>query len=114
MTTIGMIILVAFIGLFAFAAIQLTPVYLNYVKVASVVEGVKEEFDGQGPSITAIRRSIERRFAIEAVSVIGPRDIKVTTDSAGFLVDASYEHSVPYIANVYFTVRFDKKVVVRR
>ena len=114
MTTVGMIILVAFLGLFAFAAIQLTPVYLNFMKVASVVDGVKEEFDGQGPSIGAIRKSIERRFAIEAVSVIGPRDIKVTTDAGGFLVDASYEHTVPYVANVYFTVRFDKKAVVRR
>ena len=114
MTTIGMLILVAFVGLFAFAAIQLTPVYLNYMKVASVVDGVKEEFDGQGPSIGAIRKSIERRFAIEAVSVIEPKDIKVSTDPGGFLVDASYEHSVPYVANVYFTVRFDKRVVVRR
>ena len=114
MTTVGMIILVAFVGLFAFAAIQLTPVYLNYMKIAGVVEGVKEEFDGQNPTIGTIRRSIERRFGIESPSVLEPRDIKVTPDSAGFLVDATYDHSVPYIANVSFTVHFDKKVIVRR
>ena len=38
MTTIGMITLVAFIGLFVFAALRLTPVYLNYMKVAGVVQ----------------------------------------------------------------------------
>ena len=32
MTTLGLIILVVFVGLFAFAGIRLTPVYLNYVK----------------------------------------------------------------------------------
>ena len=32
-TTLGLVILVIFIGLFAFAGIRLTPVYLNYMKV---------------------------------------------------------------------------------
>ena len=32
MTTLGFIILATFIGLFAFAAIRLTPVYLNYMR----------------------------------------------------------------------------------
>ncbi|MDH3363702.1 MAG: hypothetical protein OEM45_08345, partial [Gammaproteobacteria bacterium] len=49
-TTLGLVILVAFVGLFAFAAIRLTPVYLNYMKVASVVSGVLEEYDGTNPS----------------------------------------------------------------
>ena len=40
MTTLGLIILVVFVGLFAFAGIRLTPVYLNYMKVAGVVDGV--------------------------------------------------------------------------
>lgn len=114
MTTLGMLILVAFMGLFAFAAIQLTPVYLNYMKVAGVVDGVKEEFDGQSPTVGNIRRSIERRFGIESVTVITARDIKVTPDSGGFRVDATYDHTVPYIANVSFSVHFSKQAVVRR
>ena len=54
-TTLGMIILVIFVGLFAFAGIRLTPVYLKYLKVVGVVNGVQEEFDGQRPSRSAIR-----------------------------------------------------------
>lgn len=114
MTTLGMLILVAFLGLFAFAAIQLTPVYLNYMKVASVIDGVKDEFDGQAPTISNIRRSIERRFGIESVAVITPRDIKIAAESGGFLVSASYDHTVPYLANVSFSVHFEKSALVRR
>ncbi len=114
MTTLGTLILIAFLGLFAFAAIKLTPVYLNYMKIAGVVEGVKEEFDGQGPTIATIRRSIERRFGIESPSVLEPRDIKVTPDASGFLVDATYDHTVPYIGNLSFTVHFEKREIVRR
>ena len=114
MTTLGFLILAAFIGLFAYAAIRLTPVYLNYFKVVGVVEGVLKEFDGQNPTRAAIRTSISRRFDVESISVISARDIKVTQENAGFLVEAAYDHSEPFIANVSFTVHFDKQVLVRR
>ena len=68
MTTLGLIILLIFVGLFAFAGIRLTPVYLNYMKVVGVVDGVVEEFDGQGATRAAIRNSISRRFDIDSVS----------------------------------------------
>jgi len=114
MTTVGFLILVVFIGLFAFAFIRLTPVYLNYMKVAGVLEGVHKEFDSQNASRNAIRTSIARRFDVESVSQITANDIKVTTDSNGFLVKADYDHSAPFIGNVSFTVHFDKEVLVRR
>ncbi len=114
MTTLGLMILVVFIGLFAFAAIQLTPPYLNYIKVAGVLDGVYDEFDGQAPTAAAIRRSVSRRFEVESVSVVTERDIKVTQTDGGFLLEAKYDHTTPFIANLYFTIRFDKEVKVRR
>ena len=114
MTTLGLIILVAFVGLFAFAGIRLTPVYLNYMKVVGVVDGVREEFDGTGATSSAIRNSIVRRFDIESVSQISARDIKVTKVDGGHEVAATYSHKAPFIANVSFVVDFDKRVLVRR
>jgi Domain of unknown function (DUF4845) len=114
MTTVGFLILAVFIGLFAFAFIRLTPVYLNYMKVAGVLDGVHQEFDSQNASRNAIRTSISRRFDVESVSQIEAKDIKVTTDDGGFVVQAVYDHTAPFIGNVSFTVHFDKQVVVRR
>ena len=114
MTTLGLLILVVFIGLFAFAAIRLTPVYLNYLKVSGVLDGVHDEFDSHNPSLSAVRTSISRRFDVESVSEITARDIKVTQQDGGFLVVAKYDHTTPFISNVYFTVRFDKSTLVRR
>ena len=114
MTTVGFIVLAVFVGLFAFATIRLVPVYLNYMKVSGVVNGVYDEFDGQNPSRAAIRTSISRRFGVESVSVITHRDVKVTGDSGGFLIAATYDHTTPFIGNMYFTVKFDKQVLVRR
>ena len=114
MTTVGMIVLLAFVGLFAFAAIRLTPVYLNYLKVAGVVDGVRTEFDGRNPTRSQIRSSITRRFDVESVGEVTAREVTVTAVDGGFEVRAQYEHVAPFIANVHFSVHFDKKALVRR
>lgn len=114
MTTLGFLILVAFVGLFAFAAIRLTPAYLNYMKVQGVVEGIHEEFDGQNPSTAMIRNSIVRRFSVESISEIEPHDIEITQESGGFLIVAEYDHRVPFIANISFLVHFSSDELIRR
>ena len=114
MTTLGLIILVAFLGIFAFAGIRLTPVYLNYMKIVGVVDGVTAEFDGTGASRSAIRNSISRRFDIESVGEITARDVKVTPVDGGIEVAATYSHKAPFISNVSFLVDFDKRTLVRR
>lgn len=114
MTTLGILILVSFVGLFAFAFIRLTPVYLNYMKVAGVVNGVQEELDGKGAGRTEIKSAVARRFDVESVGMIEARDVKVTAVDGGFEVSATYDHSAPFIANISFTVHFDKRALIRR
>lgn len=114
MTTLGLVILVSFIGIFAFAGLRLTPVYLNYMKVVGVVAGVHDEFDGANATRAMIRNSISRRFDIESVGEITARDVKVTKVDGGYEVAATYSHKAPFLGNVSFLVDFDKRVLVRR
>ena len=114
MTTFGLIILVSFVGIFAFAGLRLTPIYLNYMKVAGVVAGVHDEFDGANATRAMIRNSISRRFDIDSVGVITARDVKVTKVDGGYEVAATYSHKAPFMANVSFIVDFDKRTLVRR
>jgi len=113
-TSLGFLILATFIGMFAYAAIRLTPIYLNYVKIAGIVDGVYKEFDSKNPTRNVLVKSISRRFDVESITNIKARDIKVTSDSGGFLVSAVYDHSAPYLGNVSFTVHFEKKALIRR
>ena len=113
-TGLGFIILAVFIGLFVFAGLRLTPVYLNYMKVAGVLDGAKLEFDGQNASRSDIKRSISRRFDVESVSEISASEIKIVTQEGSYTLRATYQHTTPFIANVSFTVSFDKTVTIRR
>lgn len=114
MTALGLTILLAFMGIFAFGAIRLTPVYLNYMKVIGVVDGVVAEFEGQNANAAAVRRSISRRFDVESVSEIRAKDVKVSAVDGGLQVSAVYDHAAPFINNVSFLVHFDKTELVRR
>ncbi len=78
------------------------------------MNGVQEEFDGTNPSRSAIRSSISRRFDVESVGEITAREVTVTSVDGGFEVRATYNHVAPFIANVSFSVEFDKAVLVRR
>lgn len=113
-TLLGYIILVLFVGVFVFGVLRLAPVYLNYMKVIGVVDGVFDEFDGQAPTRAGIRSSVSRRFDVESVSIITFRDVTVTQVDGGFEVAAVYDHTTPFIGNISFTVHFDKSRVVRR
>ena len=113
-TTLGAIILVVFIGMFGFAAIRLTPVYLNYMKVVGVIDGVYAEFDGQKATRQIIRSSLSRRFDVDSVGVITYRDVKVTAVDGGLEVKAEYDDTAPFIYNVSFTVHFNKTALIRR
>jgi hypothetical protein len=97
-----------------FAGIRLTPVYLNYFKVAGVINGVYKEFDGGNASAAAVRSSISRRFDIESVSEITARDVKVTKVDGGLEVAATYSHKALFLGNVNFLVDFDNRVLIRR
>jgi hypothetical protein len=114
MTTLGLIILTVFIGLFAFATLRLAPVYLNYMKVVGVVDGVFEEFDGQRATRQVVRSSISRRFDVDSVGVITYRDVSVTAVDGGLEVKAEYDHTAPFISNISFVVHFNKTALIRR
>ncbi len=113
-TTLGAIILVVFVGIFAFAAIRLTPVYLNYMKVVGVIDGVYAEFDGQKATRQVIRKSLSRRFDVDSVGAITYRDVKVTLVDGGLEVKAEYDDTAPFIYNVSFIVHFNKTALIRR
>lgn len=114
MTTLGLLIMVAFVGLFVYAGIRLIPVYLEHMKIQSVMQGVKSEFDGQNPSRKDIGVYIQKRFDVESVNIIGNRDIKIKRDGEDYVVSLQYDNTTPFIANVQFMVSFEKEVRVRK
>ena len=113
MTMLGIIVVVVVVGAWVYAGIRLAPKYLEYMRVASTLEKVRDEYDSNpGTTEFMLRKAIERHFDIEMVEVITSNDIEIKKEGGEFTMRAAYEDTVPLAGNVSFLVEFDKSVNV--
>ena len=73
-TFLGWVIILVPVALVLYAGIRITPLYLEYMKVARTLEQVRDELKGDQPDLAAIRNAIEKRFDVEDVTVMTVRD----------------------------------------
>ena len=114
MTAIGFVIIAIIVALIGFAGLKLTPVYLEHMKIVSTLNDVKEDLEGQNPSIQEIRASINKRLVVEMVNQVKGKDFKIKKTEAGYDVSIQYENRTPYVANLYLVAVFHNAVEVRR
>ena len=113
MTFIGILLIIVVVGAWVYAGIRLTPKYLEYVRVASTLEKVKQEFESNpGSTEFLLRKAIERHFDIEMVTVIDSSNIEIRKEGDKFTLRANYEDTVPLVSNISFLLTFDKTVEV--
>jgi hypothetical protein len=110
-TFIGLLFILALVGLPVFAVIKLVPVYLNYMAVSRNMEALRTEFKGT-PDLGGIRRSLDRHWNIDDVTTLQTKDIEITKDEGVVIVHAAYDDKVSYLGNISLVVSFDKTVRV--
>ncbi|MBT8131942.1 MAG: DUF4845 domain-containing protein [Gammaproteobacteria bacterium] len=114
-TLIGWIIILAIVGVFALAAMRLVPIYLESMKVSAVLRNAKAEYDGNRPTVSQLRKSMQTRFGVEGINVINFRDIKITPGpGGGYILNAKYQHEAPFIGNVALVVNVDHREEISR
>jgi len=113
MTMLGILVLVVVVGAWVYAGIRMAPKYLEFMRVASTLEQVRDEYDSNpGTTEFMLRKAVERRFDIEMVEVITSNDIDIKKDGAMFTMRAAYDDTVPLAGNVSFLLEFDKSVEI--
>jgi hypothetical protein len=116
MTFLGLLVLIVVVGSWVYAAIRITPLYLNYMKIAGTLEKVRDEYDSDpGTTEMLLRNSVMKYFDIEMVNekVFTFRDVVIRKEGDKYTMTAAYEDTAPFVGNIYFLVDFDKRVEVR-
>jgi hypothetical protein len=113
MTFIGLLCILALVGLVGYAGLRLVPLYLNYMKVARTLDSAATEAKGENPDLGALHRSLERHWEIEDITGVDYKDVEVIKDGRGVSLHVAYDDSAPYVANVSLAVHFDKTVKVQ-
>ena len=112
-TAIGMLVIIAIIGFALYGGIRLLPIYTEYMAVGRALEQTASETEGDATSPADLRRALERRWTIEDIKSIQPKEIEIKKISGGFSMRAYYRAEAPFISNVSLVADFDKTVDVR-
>ena len=112
-TAIGLCILASVFGVLGLGVMKITPLYLQNMRLTTVLEDLKAEMDGKGSTAGNIRLYLNKRLYVEGVDV-GPEDVKITPTGNGYNVAIEYDNRTPFIADVWLLVAFDKQVQIRR
>lgn len=110
-TFLGMVVIIAILGFALYAGIRLTPLYLEYMAVSRALEQTAKENSG-ATSPQTLRNSLDRRWTIETIDSIQPKDIEIKKAGSGFTMRAWYRAEAPFISNVSLVADFDKTVKV--
>ena len=108
-TGLGWIVLLTPFAIVFYAAVRLTPVYLNYMKVVRAVEQAAAD-NRNAADAQPIRTAIDRHFEIDMVEFPTTKDIKIKRDGPSWLIEAAYDDEAPLFGNVSLHVSFDKQV----
>jgi hypothetical protein len=111
-TLLGMLVIVSILGFALYAAIRLTPVFFEYLSVARALEQTAKEHADGLVSPDALRVSLDRRWTVEDIHSLQPKDIEIKKAGGGWTMRAWYRAEVPFVANVSLVADFDKTVRV--
>jgi hypothetical protein len=110
-TFLGWLFLLIPLAVVFYAGIRITPVYLNYMRVARSVEQTASTLaDGTGAPISqqSIFNTLSRHFEVESIDFPAVKDVTISKDGTSWVIEAKYQDTAPLFANVSLLIDFDK------
>ena len=111
-TAIGMITIVAILGLGLYAVIMLAPVYLDYYEVVSTLNKVSKANSAETTSPDKLRDTLAKTWAVEYIDTLDYKDIEIRKVGSTFEITAEYRVERQFIGNVSLVADFYKSVTV--
>jgi hypothetical protein len=112
-TVIGLLLAVVVVGALGLAGLRIVPLYLERMKIDTVLDDVQKELATGGNTVGGILNALESHFYIEAVTV-DQKDIEVKREGEGFVVRINKELRAPFVADLWFMVMLDEQVQISR
>ena len=112
MTAIGWLLVLGLIAFFTLVTLRLVPMYLEYAKVVSTLESLPSEPGIASSSKGEIVSIIARRFDVNDVRNIDPKNVLVSKERGVLTIGFKYERREHLISNIDVVGKFDKQVEV--
>ena len=112
-TAIGFLILAALFGAIGLAALKIVPLYLERMRLETLLDDVNREFAGGGRTPVAIRDAVNNRLIAEGIR-LPKEDIEISQSGNGYTLRIHKEGRAKYFGDLWFVVVFDKQVEIKR
>lgn len=113
MTLIGVVLVLAIIGLALLVAIRLVPVYIEAYSIASVMSDIESESRLSGNDRNELRETFGRRLQVNDIDSVGPRDVQFREVAGGLEMFVEYEVRVDLLGNLDLVASFRRDAVIR-
>lgn len=111
-TLIGFVIVLCVLGFFAYLAMRLIPMYVEYFGVVKAMEQVRREPGAAQKSLDELRRSLSVKFDAQYVddASVPPSAIMLKREGGNASLRIAYEKRVEFLYNIDLVAKFDKSV----
>lgn len=109
----GLLMLFGVIAFVTIVVVKCLPLYLNQMKVAKAVSGVAADAELAAAEPPVIRDRLQRRWDVEDIILLRPKDIKIRRTESGRLLEYDYEARTKLFYNIYVVIHFKDEVRMR-
>ena|SRR5690349_1758392 len=114
-TFIGWVFLLTPMAIVLYAGIRIGPEYMDYYKVVMAMKETATQLrSDEALSPPAIVSALQRRFDTGYIDSPKAKEIEISKDESGWTMTADYERTVPMFGNLFFTMAFNKSVVISK
>jgi len=113
---IGMVIVLAVLGFFAYGAMKLIPTYTEYFGVIKSMKSIADSPNAAEMSLEEIRKQLSLNFGVQYVddATVPPAGIKLETANGARRLRITYDKEMPFMYNISLLAHFDHTEDLRR
>jgi hypothetical protein len=111
-TLIGFVMLLCVLGFFAYLAMRLVPMYVEYFGVLKAMEQLRQEPGAAQKSLAEVRGQLSLKFNTQYVdeTSVTPQSISLKREGGAATLRIAYEKRVPFLYNIDMVGKFDKSL----
>ena len=104
----GFLVILMVFGFIAWMVMKLLPAYLEYGKVKQSMKSVAQD-SSVGSDASSIREALKKRFEVNDIEAVNPKDIQLRPENGERAMEYSYERRIPLVANIDLVTNFEIK-----
>lgn len=111
-TLLGFLFVLGILGFFAYLAMRLIPIYLEFYTVSAAMDKVKSEIGLQNASPIEVRKAFMKYLEVDYVSSIEEQHVTVSRERGRPVLRVKYQIEKPFIDKIHLVGKFDRSVEI--